>query len=114
MGSKTHTEADHEHDANMRAPGQLAQNLNQNPELSPPEMIPAREPGTRQKILRAAATLPFITVCGLAFGFTAGVLCLSLLLPNAPSTRDYIFFWATGQQLAHHANPYDPVAVTRI
>jgi hypothetical protein len=114
MGSKTHTEADHEHGAKMRAPGQPAQILNQNPEPSTPEMIPAREPGTRQKILRAALTLPFITVCGLTFGFTAGMLCLSLLLPNAPCTRDYIFFWATGQQLAHHANPYDPVAVTRI
>ena len=114
MGSKTHTEAGHEHGAKMSAPGQLAQILNQNPEPSTPEMIPAREPGTRQKILRAALTLPFITVCGLAFGFTAGMLCLSLLLPNAPSTRDYIFYWATGQQLTRHANPYDPVAVTRI
>jgi hypothetical protein len=114
MGSKTHTAADHEDGANMHAPEQLAQILNQNPELSTPEMIPSREPGRRQKILRAVATLPFVTVCGLAFGFTAGALCLSLLLPNAPSTRDYIFFWATGQQLTHHANPYDPVAVTRI
>jgi hypothetical protein len=70
------------------------------------------KPGTKHKILRAAATLPFVTVCGLAFGFTAGVLCFLQLSPSAPATRDYIFYWATGQQLAHHANPYDSAAIT--
>jgi hypothetical protein len=114
MASKTHADTDLAHCAHIRTQGQFAQIHDKNPELPAPEMIPAREHSTRRKILRAAATLPFVTVCGLAFGFTAGALCLALLLPNAPSTRDYIFFWATGQQLAHHANPYDPVAVTRI
>jgi hypothetical protein len=28
--------------------------------------------------------------------------------------RDFITYWAAGQQLAHHANPYDPGAVDRI
>jgi hypothetical protein len=32
---------------------------------------------------------------------------------SAPATRDYIIYWATAQQLTHHANPYDMVAVTR-
>jgi hypothetical protein len=75
---------------------------------------PAVNPGTRRKILQALVTLPIVTVCGLAFGFTAGVLLVALLLPNAPCTRDYIFYWATGQQLAHHANPYDPVTTTQL
>ncbi len=75
---------------------------------------PAVNPGRRQKILRALVTLPIVTVCGLAFGFTAGVLCVALLSPIAPCTRDYIFYWATGQQLAHHANPYDPVTTTQL
>lgn len=70
------------------------------------------EPGPRRKILRAAITLPLVTICALAFGFTAGMLCFALLLPQAPCTRDYVIFWAAGQQLAHHANPYDPVAST--
>ena len=69
---------------------------------------------TRQKILSTAAVLPFVTVCGMAAGFTAGVLCFALISVNGPATRDYIFFWATGQQLAHHANPYDEAAMTRI
>jgi hypothetical protein len=28
--------------------------------------------------------------------------------------RDYVVFWATGQQLVHHANPYDADAMMRI
>jgi hypothetical protein len=28
--------------------------------------------------------------------------------------RDYIVYWATGQQLAHHGNPYDPDALKQI
>jgi hypothetical protein len=114
MGSKTHTEAGLDHRADMSTPEQLSQIHSEIPELSTPERFPAGEPGTQRKILRAVATLPFVTVCGLAFGFTAGVLCLALLSPNAPSTRDYIFFWATGQQMAHHANPYDPVATAQL
>lgn len=77
-------------------------------------MNPGGELSLTQKILRAVATLPFVTVCGLAFGFTAGVLCVVLVSPQAPGTRDYVFYWATGQQLAHHANPYDPDAVTKL
>ncbi len=77
-------------------------------------MTTTGEPNTRQKVLRAVVTLPFVTVCGLAFGFTAGVLCFLMLSSNAPATRDYIIYWATAQQLTHHANPYDQLAVTRI
>ena len=72
------------------------------------------EPVTRQKILRAAAVLPFVTVCGLAAGFTAGLLCVAAASSRAPGTRDYIVYWATAQQLAHHVNPYDADAITRL
>jgi hypothetical protein len=104
MASKTRNDAS----------GQLTQLHGEIPEPPAPERVPAGEPGTQRKILRALATLPIVTVCGLAFGATAGLLCLALLLPSAPSTRDYIIFWAAGQQLAHHANPYDPVANTQL
>jgi len=69
---------------------------------------------TRQKILRTAAVLPFVTVCGLAAGFIVGILCVALCSSEAPGTRDYIVFWATAQQLTHHANPYDEDAITRL
>jgi len=83
-------------------------------ELSPPERSPAEGPGTRQKIFRLILTLSVVTVCALAVGFTAGVYCNLLLAPNAPGTRDFIIFWATGQQLAHHDNPYDREALSRV
>lgn len=79
-----------------------------------PKMTTTGEPNTRRKIFRAVATLPFVTFCALAFGFTAGVFLSVLLSSKAPATRDYIIYWATAQQLAHNANPYDEVAITRI
>ena len=72
------------------------------------------EPLTRQKILRTAAILPFVTICGLAAGFTAGLLCVAAISNIAPGTRDYIVYWATAQQLVHHVNPYDANAITRL
>jgi len=69
--------------------------------------------GLRGKILRMAATLPFVTVCGLGFGFTAGILLLALLMPQGPTTRDYFFFWATARQLTLHHNPYDALAMSQ-
>ena len=77
-------------------------------------MTTNQEQGARPTILRAVITVPVAIFCGLASGFTVGVLCVALLSPNAPGTRDYIFYWATAQQLTHHANPYDQNAMTRI
>ena len=30
------------------------------------------------------------------------------------ANRDFITYWATGQQLVHHGNPYDAASVSRI
>jgi hypothetical protein len=35
-------------------------------------------------------------------------------LTNIAGSRDFVVFWATGQQLVHHANPYDTDAMMRI
>jgi Glycosyltransferase family 87 len=44
--------------------------------------------------------------CGLAF---ATALAYFIQIPLQPvGTRDYVVYWATGQQLLHHGNPYDP------
>jgi hypothetical protein len=53
------------------------------------------------------------TVCGLTAGFAAQAFCFALISAQAPGTRDYVVYWATGQQLAHHANPYDSVALLK-
>ena len=33
---------------------------------------------------------------------------------SGAADRDFIAYWAAGQQLAHHANPYDSTEVLRI
>jgi hypothetical protein len=52
--------------------------------------------------------------CALAILFT--VLFLSILPFNRAivARRDFIVYWATGQQLVHHRNPYDPAALNQI
>lgn len=79
-----------------------------------PEMMTSDERGAKRKFLHFAIVLPFVTVCGMAFGLIAGILCMALMSPKAPATRDYIFYWASAQQLARHSNPYDIDAMTRI
>jgi hypothetical protein len=57
--------------------------------------------------------LSLVVVAGLAFSLTAMFLGVALL-GHLDSSRDYVVFWATGQQLAHHANPYDTAALKQI
>ncbi len=52
--------------------------------------------------------------CGLAVVFTTLFLCQLPFNRVAMARRDFIVYWATGQQLARHGNPYDPDAVNRI
>ena len=56
----------------------------------------------------------FAISCALAIVYTAVVL---VSLPSGRelvAKRDFIVYWATGQQLAHHRNPYDPIALKQI
>ena len=52
--------------------------------------------------------------CALAVVFT--VLFLSIMPFNRAivARRDFITYWAAGQQLAHHGNPYDPETTDRL
>jgi hypothetical protein len=47
----------------------------------------------------------------LAFG--AGIIAFAMT-SNSAADRDFLAYWAAGQQVAHHANPYDSVEVLRI
>lgn len=53
---------------------------------------------------------------GLALGLTAvtALLFLASILLYAPGFRDYTIYWATGQLLAHHGNPYDSQALSAL
>jgi len=58
--------------------------------------------------------ISIVTTGSLAFALMAIFLCVVPLSGSATSTRDYVVFWATGHQLIHHANPYDPVAMDQL
>ena len=52
--------------------------------------------------------------CALAVLFTTLFLGVMSFNRAIVARRDFIVYWATGQQLVHHGNPYDPAALNRI
>ena len=60
------------------------------------------------------AELSIAVVGGLALALIALFLCVVPLTGEVASGRDFVVYWATGQQLTHHANPYDAEAMMRI
>ena len=60
------------------------------------------------------AEISIVTAGALAFALMAIFLCVVPLSDKATSTRDYVVFWATGHQLIHQGNPYDPTAMERL
>lgn len=52
--------------------------------------------------------------CALAILYTVLFLCLLPFNRQVVARRDFIVYWATGQQLVHHGNPYDPAALNQI
>lgn len=60
------------------------------------------------------ADFAIATVCALALAFTVLFLCVVPFSGHIAGSRDFVVYWATGQQLIHHASPYDPAAMMRI
>jgi hypothetical protein len=50
----------------------------------------------------------------LAILYTVLFLCLLPLDRQTVARRDFIVYWATGQQLVHRGNPYDPAGINQI
>ena len=63
---------------------------------------------------RDIVELSIAIVCGLAFAMTSLFLCVVSLSGEIAGARDFVVFWATAQQLVHHANPYDLDAMARL
>jgi hypothetical protein len=59
------------------------------------------------------ADISIASVTGLAFALIILFICVAPLT-DISARRDFVAFWATGQQLIHHANPYDENAMMRI
>lgn len=61
-----------------------------------------------------AAAVAIGLACLLGGIFTLLFLAYMPLMPSLAGARDYVVYWSTGQQLAHHANPYDWQSMGRI
>jgi hypothetical protein len=60
-------------------------------------------------------SVPFFAIaCALAIVYTAVFLAFLPFRRDIVARRDFIVYWATGQQLVHHRNPYDPPALNQI
>ena len=53
-------------------------------------------------VARRIAEFVAVGVCTLGFLFTAAGICAALLGSGAAGTRDFVIYWAAGQQLVHH------------
>jgi hypothetical protein len=60
------------------------------------------------------AELSIALVSGLALALTALFLCVAPLTGKIAGARDFVVYWATGQQLVHHANPYETEAMGQL
>jgi hypothetical protein len=60
---------------------------------------------------RAIVEFLVVGISTVAFAFTIVGIIVSVLGSNAAGRRDFAEYWASGYQLAHHANPYDGNAI---
>jgi hypothetical protein len=60
------------------------------------------------------AELSIALAGGLALTLTALFLCVAPLTGKIAGARDFVVYWATGQQLVHHANPYETEAMGQL
>lgn len=70
-------------------------------------MAPATAESPRRRTDLAEVLI--VLACGLTAFF--GLVFIPAAATHSPGYRDYLLYWATAQQLVHHANPYDPVAL---
>ncbi len=82
-------------------------------ELQPAPARSLEAEGPRSRSLIGFTEFVTAGTCLLAFAFAVEV-CLLLLTGNGSERRDFGSYWAAGQLLVHHQNPYDADAVLHI
>lgn len=63
---------------------------------------------------RAIAEFIIVGICTFAFCVLLVGVCAALAGPNAPGSRDFVEYWAAGQQIAHHQDPYNNAAILKL
>jgi hypothetical protein len=71
-----------------------------------PGAVASAQPGGRVSPWRVVAAIAILAV---------GVCILTFAVSGSdPANRDFISYWAAGQQLVHHGNPYDGAAIPQL
>jgi hypothetical protein len=78
------------------------------------QLHPLTEQAGQQKTVWSLAEFLVVGFCTLALMFTATGIVAFLRHKDAAGQRDFVEYWASGQQLAHHANPYNGGALLGI
>jgi hypothetical protein len=74
----------------------------------------ATEPTAQPEMKTGVPVTPLRTLVAFCLlGVGIWILCLAMSRQTAANT-DFVSFWAAGQQLVHHGNPYDGAAVSRL
>jgi hypothetical protein len=71
--------------------------------IKPVDSIQPRTAKKRPDLTELAIAL----ACALAIAITGLFLAVLPLIHHLAASRDFVVYWATGQQLVHHGNPYD-------
>ncbi|HEV2486822.1 MAG TPA: glycosyltransferase family 87 protein [Terracidiphilus sp.] len=81
---------------------------------SAPRKVASRTDVPQAKVRFGFADQAIAIVSGLSFVLVAVTVCTIPFTNSISGARDFVVYWATGQQLAHHANPYDTAALMQI
>ncbi len=68
----------------------------------------------QRRWLRSLADFLVVGICTASLAIIVVAICADLLGRHAAGSRDFVEYWASGQLLAHHANPYDGKAILGI
>ena len=71
----------------------------------------AHTSGLVRQVLIHVSVFLVVALCTLAFIFTFFDIGVAVVERNGAGKRDFVEYWASGQQLRHHANPYDGAAI---
>jgi hypothetical protein len=84
------------------------------PSLTKATVDPLHQPTARPEGMRGLFQVAVVSLCLLSFLTTVMCILMTQLSGEMAGNRDFIVYWATGQQLLHHGNPYDPHAMSSI
>ena len=75
---------------------------------------PTAEIPEKTKTRHGIADQAIAIVSGLSFALSAVTVCTIPFTNSISGARDFVVYWATGQQLVQRANPYDSAAMMQI